>query len=133
MPKISKILLVSAAATAASVLVGCSTIEHGTYQKITITSSPEKSLCKIYREGRGYMKAVATPGATYIMRDPGAIKVVCSKQGYQTTTVDIAIKEEPKDGSVGNFATLGLGFFIDTINSLPKALPETIHVDLPPQ
>ena len=134
MPKISKFIkasaMVSVAAAAVSVLAGCTSIEYGPYEKIAITSSPERALCKIYREGHGYVKAVATPGETYLMRDIAPINVVCSKQGYETASVVVATKRDNKDNII-NFANFGIGFVIDTANGMYEELPETVHVDLP--
>ena len=127
MPKISKLLLIGAAA---ATLSGCASIAHGPYEKIAITSSPEKALCKIYREGHGYVKAVATPGETYLMRDHAPITVTCSKAGYKTTSM-VANTARSEQDNIGNFATVGATFFLDLANSTQDRLPDAIHIDLP--
>ena len=129
MAKITKLVILGAVAV---VLSGCASMFHGPYEKIAISSSPEKSLCKIYRDGHGYVKAVATPGETYIMRDPEPITIVCSKAGYQTTSVVVATARGEQD-NIANVATLGAGFFVDLANATQDQLPDEVHITLPKQ
>lgn len=129
MPKITKLLMLSAAIVGLS---GCASMLHGTYEKIAISSSPEQSLCKIYREGHGYVKSVATPGETYIMRDSAPITITCSKSGYQTTSVVVATARGEQD-NIANVVTLGTGFFVDVANATQDQLPDEVHIQLSKQ
>lgn len=128
MLKLSKILTLAAAVTAVS---GCASIMHGPYEKVAVTSSPEKAFCKIYREGHGYVKGVSTPGETYIMRDEGAVTITCSKAGYQTTSVVTPTHRAEDQDNVVNVVTLGAGLLVDLANNTQDRLPDTIHIDLP--
>ena len=128
MPKTIKFLLMSATAVALS---GCATIKNGAYEKISVTSNPENALCRIYREGQGYLKAVASPGETYVMRDNEALTVTCSKAGYQTTSVVIGSEQKEEGAGLLNFVNFGAGFLADQGNHANKYLPDVIHVDMP--
>ena len=128
MPNISKLLTLAAAAAALS---GCASMMHGPYEKLSISSSPEKALCKIYRKGHGYIKAVATPGETYIMRDEKPITVTCSKKGYKTTSVVTETERAESQDNVGNAVNFGIGFFVDKANHMQDRLPDNIHIRLP--
>ena len=124
-----------AAAFAAS---GCSTILRGTHEKVEIVSAPPQALCRIYREGEGYLKAVATPGAVYIPRGAEPIKVVCKKDGYKTASV-VASPAKTSD-IVGNAAGVAAGSgvvliggaFIDGATGANQDLPDVISVNLQP-
>lgn len=125
MPKLYKLMIV---AVAAGALSGCASISQGAYQKIEISSNPENALCKIYRDGQGYLKSVATPGETYIRRDSGALTVTCSKAGFKTASVTEGT--EQSGDNIGNFATLGTGFLFDLGNQSQFNVPDSIHVNL---
>ncbi len=121
---------------------GCSTVLHGTHEKIEIVSTPERALCRLYRENSGYLKSVVTPGAVYIPRSDAPLKIVCSKNGFQTATVS-ALATTAHGDIAGNSglipqgaAGLGVGVFslvTDVANSANYELPDTISVNLKPQ
>lgn len=114
---------------------GCSSILRGTHEKIEIVSSPERALCRIYRESTGYLKSVATPDAVYIPRAAEPIKVVCKKAGYETATV-VAAPVKTSDvlgnaaGIAGGSLVFGTGVVIDLANSAHLDLPDSIVVEM---
>lgn len=129
--------------TATLVAGGCSTVLRGTHEKFTVTSEPKRALCRIYRGGEGYLKAVATPGSVYLRRSPEPLKVVCKKRGYKTAT---AVAGEESFGlqsaSLGNAFSLGIdtaalgvgaaagGAALDIANNAYVDMPDSIHVVL---
>ena len=130
-------LLAGAGLAAVFAASGCATITRGTHEKVTIVSSPEQALCRIYRESTGRLKDVATPGAVYIPRSPEPIKVVCSKEGYETASVVAA----PTTNGVliGNTAASAFfpaalaGAAFDVNNGANRELPEVIVVNMEPE
>lgn len=119
----------AALCAAAVTLSGCASLMHGPYEKITVTSTPERALCKIYREGQGYVKSVATPDSVYLMRDHNPITVKCAKAGYRTTSIEVGTARAEQD-NIGNISTYGAGFVVDLANSTQDRLPDTVHVDM---
>ena len=114
---------------------GCATILNGPQEKVQIVSTPEQALCRIYRESTGYLKAVATPGAVYIPRSAEPIRVVCKKDGYQTTEVVASPHKTADVVKNGLGLTAGGPFFlfgvlVDNINGASQDLPDTISVNL---
>ena len=130
----NKNLLAAGLLAAVFTVGGCSTILRGTHEKVEIVSAPEGALCSIYREGEGYLKRVAAPGAVYIPRSTAEIRVVCKKEGYQTTSVT-AVPVKTGD-IVGNVAAVGVnavalgGTVLDIANNAHADLPDTIVVNL---
>lgn len=129
---------------AAFAVSGCSTILRGTHEKIEITSTPSQALCRIYRESTGFLKSVATPGAVYIPRSAEPVRIVCTKDGYETASVT-ASPAQTSD-IVGNTAGVGAAAFgtgfgapafvggamIDGATGANRDLPDTIAVRLRP-
>lgn len=114
---VTKTLTLTIAGTAALALSGCGTMLTGAYEKVEIVTTPPGAYCKIYREGQGFLKSVATPGAKYIQRGRKPITIVCSKDGYKTATVvdePTTIKDD--QGLITNFASAGATFLIDISN-----------------
>lgn len=127
MPKVARILMAGALVAGLS---GCASYLNGPYEKISVVTNPAPALCKIYREGHGYVKSVATPGETYIMRDPAPITITCSKRGYQTKSVTVAAESDRDDSIAGNIVSLGAGLPVDVANSAHINMPDTIRVNL---
>ena len=129
---------------------GCATILRGTHEKVSVESTPEQALCRIYRQSEGFLKSVVTPGAVYIARSYEPIQIKCQKSGYETTSITAAailnsdipgnIAAFPVSSSVGSSiiapagivsaVPLAAGVFIDAANAAHANLPEVIKVEL---
>ena len=115
----------------AAVISGCATMHKGAYQKIEIVSTPAGAHCKMYREGQGFLKAISTPGEKYIQRSDKPLTIVCSKEGFETTTLtESAWAEENQQGSVNNIANLGFGFLIDESNKARYGVSDRFEIKL---
>lgn len=123
-----KAILFSVTAAAALAASGCSSIQHGTYEKIEIVSEPAGAWCKIYREGDGFLKSITTPGERYIKRSTSPLQIVCSKDGYKTMTVTHA--PEFHNDNIGNVSTIGLGQLFDSANAGNYEQPERFEITL---
>lgn len=114
---VTQTIQLTLAGAAVVALGGCSTMFTGAYEKVEIVTSPPGAYCKIYREGQGFLKSIATPGEKYIMRDRRTLTITCSKKGYKTATITDEPGPMPNDqGSVVNFMTAGAGFLVDISN-----------------
>ncbi len=91
---------------------GCATVATGATQSVEITSDPSGAECLLTRPNEQLGK-VTTPGSIKVSRSAQPIKVTCSKQGYQSSSVFMSARHELAS-SLGNFVSgRSIGALID--------------------
>ncbi|MAC67549.1 MAG: hypothetical protein CMK54_06050 [Proteobacteria bacterium] len=64
-------------------LTGCATVFEGTSQPISVTLTPESTICRVYRENRELGALTAANPVLYTQRSPKELVLVCHAQGFQ--------------------------------------------------
>ena len=69
---------------AAAALSGCSAYTKGSFQSLTVSSTPSNAVCEISYAGEGKVfAALATDDTVYnIRRGSKVLSILCSKEGY---------------------------------------------------
>src|SRR6185503_14258047 len=75
---------------AALALGGCATIVEGTSQTVAIATQPPGASCTVSRQGAQISAVLSTPGSVKIDKSKNDITVTCSKEGFETTSVNYA-------------------------------------------
>lgn len=127
----------SKAATAASLalaggavvlLTSCSSIIEGRSQTLSFTSSPVGAACALTRNGVP-IGNVTTPGGVVVEKTKHNIQVVCSKEGYEDSTV--LLKSEVAGATFGNILLGGgIGWAIDSASGADNKYQEITNVFL---
>ena len=132
MRRFTKLTIFGAALLA---LPSCAYYQKGAYQKVTVVTTPPTALCKIYSEQEGFLKSVATPGSKYIPRDSDPIQIVCEKDGYKTTSVEIKPEgfKDSAENTIGSFMlTGGAGFLPERVSGSYYDFPDRVEITLAP-
>lgn len=110
-------------------LSGCSAINSGIYQTLTVTTEPENAVCVVKRRGDGAILSSVVSGDTIynIRRGTKTLDVVCSKEGFLDTQVELrsTLGTDP----VQRIAILSTGFF-DSLIGTHGSYPTELHVVL---
>ena len=64
-------------------LTGCATVFEGTSQPISVTLTPESTICRVYRENRELGALTNNNPVLYTQRSPKELVLVCHAQGFQ--------------------------------------------------
>ncbi|MDR3441229.1 SPOR domain-containing protein [Telmatospirillum sp.] len=111
-------------------LPGCSSIIEGTSQEITVTTSPLRASCVLWRDGVVIAKVPVTPGAVTVTRTKSDIVTICNKPGYQEASYLNRVKLA---GSVAsNVLNGGLGWGIDSASGADNKYDRTVSLVLTP-
>ena len=112
-------------------LSGCASLLQGTHEKLTIRTSPAGALCNVYREDEGLLKVILTPGSAYVRRDSDPVTIVCKKDGFQESKVELTPSRDILGGSGGaNEPFANIGFPLDVANSAIFDLPDEAQLVL---
>lgn len=118
------------AATFTLALMGCSTIIEGSSQTITLNSNPSGARCTLERNGLA-IGNVETPGGIVVEKTKDNITVVCSKDGYQTSTH--ILKSGVAGATFGNIILGGgIGWAIDSASGSDNKYDDVVNVTLTP-
>jgi hypothetical protein len=74
--------------SAALALGGCATIVEGTSQTVAISTQPPGAACSVSRDGMQISAVISTPGSIKIDKSRKDLSITCTKDGYQTTTMN---------------------------------------------
>jgi hypothetical protein len=109
-------------------LAACSTILEGTSQTITFNSNPPGANCVLSREGLT-IGNVTTPGGLVIKKTKHNIQVLCSKPGFDDSTM--VLKSGTAGATYGNLVVGGLiGLGIDSASGADNKYDEVVNVFL---
>jgi len=124
------IIVVSAVALA---LGGCATVVEGTSQSVAISTQPPGASCTVSREGVQLSAVLSTPGSVKIDKSKRDITVTCSKEGYQTTSVNYSSSFNGMTfgniilgGAVGAVVDASTGANYNYPKEVTMALPEAV-------
>lgn len=126
------IIVVGAAALALS-LGGCATVVEGTSQSVAIATQPPGASCTVSREGVQLSAVISTPGSVKVDKSRKDITVTCSKEGYQTTSVNYSSSFNGMTfgniilgGAVGAVVDASTGANYNYPKDITMALPEAV-------
>ena len=126
-----KIFPPALAVSAIFALSGCASLLQGTHEKLTIRTSPAGALCNVSREDEGLLKVILTPGAAYVRRDSDPVTIVCKKDGYHDSTVQLIPNRDILGGAAGTAEPFAnIGFPLDVANSAIFDLPDEAQLIL---
>ena len=112
-------------------LSGCASLLQGTHEKLTIRTSPAGALCNVYRQDEGLMKVIVTPGAAYVRRDSAPVTIVCKKDGFQESKIELTPNRDILGGAGGTAQPFAnIGFPLDAANSAFFDLPDEAQLVL---
>lgn len=121
-----KILFLS---TVVLFLSGCSTIVDGKYQSVFVDSDPQGASCIASKLGTDIAAVNPTPGAIMLERGPVEIVLVCSKDGYYTSTG--VINSHYNSTTLGNILLGGVvGIVIDAASGAQSKYDASVKVVL---
>lgn len=115
-------------AASAVLVVGCSSILSGTTQTLSFNSTPEGARCVLNRNGIA-IGQVMTPGGVVVEKTKHNIHVVCSKPGYDDSTV--MLKSDVEGATFGNLILGGgIGWAIDSASGADNKYQEVTNIFL---
>jgi hypothetical protein len=127
----------SVAATAISLVISCSTavlltscasIIDGRSQTLSFHSSPNGADCLLTRNGLSIAR-LTTPAGVVVEKTKHNIQVVCSKDGYEDSTV--VLKSEIAGSTFGNIILGGgIGWAIDSASGADNKYQEVTNISL---
>ncbi|MBC7951640.1 MAG: PEGA domain-containing protein [Rhodospirillaceae bacterium] len=107
---------------------GCSSIIEGTSQTLSFTSNPAGANCILTRNGLT-IGNVTTPSGLVIEKTKHNIQVVCSKEGYDDSTV--MLKSGTAGATFGNIILGGgIGWAIDSASGADNKYDDVVNVFL---
>jgi len=120
------------AIAAVALLTGCSTIVSGTQQAIFIdTPKVDGAECKLTDSKKGTWHLPGTPGSVSVAKGDGPMNIVCTKDGYESSTV--SVDEELAGATLGNIIIGGgIGFLVDAASGAAQVYPDRITVWMKP-
>lgn len=110
---------------------GCATIMEGSGQSVTIATDPAGALCNVDRAGTHLGTVANTPGSLRIDKSKNDLAVSCTKDGYQTASVN----QSPKfvGTTFGNVLIGGLvGVVVDAATGSNFEYPTEVRLNLAP-
>ncbi|MBC7951639.1 MAG: PEGA domain-containing protein [Rhodospirillaceae bacterium] len=114
-----------------AVMTGCSAIIEGTTQILTFNTSPQGANCALTREGLP-IGNVTTPGRLSIEKTKHNIQVVCSKEGYEDSTM--MVKSDTAGATFGNAvlgtAMGGVGWAVDSASGADNKYSDVVNIYL---
>jgi hypothetical protein len=118
---------------AAVMLSACATIVSGTQQNIFIdTPHVTGAECKLSDSKNGSWYLPDTPGSVNVIKGNGPMNIVCTRQGYETTTVSVS--EDVSGATLGNIILGGgIGVFVDAASGAAQKYPDKVIVWLKPR
>ena len=109
-------------------LSACSSIVDGTTQTLTFNSNPPGANCVLNRNGVS-IGNVTTPGGIVVEKTKHNIQAVCSKEGYEDST--LFIKSDVAGATFGNIILGGgIGWAIDSASGADNKYNEVNNVFL---
>ena len=116
------------ASSATLLLTSCSSIIEGRSQTLSFNSSPPGAVCALNRNGLP-IGNVTTPGGILVEKTKYNIQVVCSKEGYDDSTV--LIKSDVAGATFGNIILGGgIGWAIDSASGADNKYQDVTNVFL---
>jgi len=113
---------------AALLLTACASIIEGNSQTLTFNSNPLGASCALTRNGVA-IGNVTTPGGIVVEKTKHDISAVCSKDGYDDST--IMLKSGIAPATFGNIVLGGgIGWAIDSASGADNKYPEITNVYL---
>ena len=112
-------------------LTGCATVFEGTSQPISVTLTPESTICRVYRENRELGALTSNNPVLYTQRSPKEIVLVCHTQGYQPRMLRLVSSPSglgaigAAGGGVGVVNTISNEFGWDNIVANSKSTTST--------
>jgi hypothetical protein len=118
---------------AALLLSGCATIVSGTQQSLFIdTPHVNGAECKLNDSKNGSWYLKDTPGTVSVTKGNGPMHIVCSRKGYETTS--ISTDEDFAGATLGNIILGGgIGIFVDAASGAAQRYPDQIIVWMKPK
>jgi len=113
-------------------LSACSTIVSGTQQSMFIeTPKVMGAECKLNDSKGGGWYLNNTPGSVTVTKGNGPMNIVCSKKGYETTSV--SVEETVAGATFGNIILGGgIGIFVDAASGAAQIYPDKVVVWMKP-
>jgi hypothetical protein len=109
-------------------VTGCSSIVEGTSQTLTFNSNPSQATCILTRNGLT-IGNVTTPSGIVVEKTKHNIQVVCSKEGYDDSTV--MLKSGTAGATFGNIILGGgIGWAIDSASGADNKYDDVVNVYL---
>lgn len=116
------------AAAAVILMAGCSSIIEGTSQTVTFNSNPSDANCLLTRNGLA-IGNLRTPSGIVVEKTKHNIQVVCSKDGFDDSTV--MLKSGVAGATFGNIILGGgIGWAIDSASGADNKYDDVVNVYL---
>jgi hypothetical protein len=113
---------------ALAAVAACSSIIEGTTQTISFNSSPPGANCILTRDGLA-IGNVKTPGGLVVKKTKHDIQALCSKEGFEDSTV--LIRSDVAAASFGNILLGGgVGLLFDSATGADNKYDEVVNVSL---
>lgn len=114
-------------------MAGCATIVSGTQQSVFIdTPQVNGAECRLTDSKNGSWFLSSTPGSTSVMKGNGPMNIVCTKSGYETTTVSVS--EDVSGATFGNIILGGgIGIFVDAASGAAQKYPDKVVLWMKPK
>ena len=126
-----KITAIAALAVCALGLSGCATAMRGTSESIAVTTQPVEGAYCMLANGRGTWRVNATPANVRVSRSRKALRIVCTKPGYQDAR--LRVPSEFEVWTLGNLLIGGLvGLTVDASDGAMNNYPNVIFVPMQP-
>jgi hypothetical protein len=110
-------------------LGACATLVNGTTQTVTVSTTPAAASCTLDRMGARVGAISATPGSVRLDKSKNDLAVTCSKDGFQTATVNHA--PSFSGATFGNIIAGGVvGVIVDAASGANYSYPDDIRMDM---
>ena len=112
-------------------LTGCATVFEGTSQPISVTLTPETTICRVYRENRELGALTSNNPVLYTQRSSKELVLVCHAQGFQPRMLRLVSNPSglgaigAAGGGVGVVNTISNEFGWDNIVANSKSTTST--------
>lgn len=127
MKKIAQIAVVGLALGSGA----CSSIIDGTSQEILVNTNPAGAKCVLSREGASIATIDPTPAAVTVKKNKHDITIVCTKDGFQETTV--VNNSGVAGATLGNIILGGgIGWAIDSASGADNKYDSPVNITLTP-
>jgi hypothetical protein len=110
-------------------LAGCATMVTGGSEDIAVLTPPVSGATCVLSNAAGSW-TVVTPTVAHVERSNADMQVKCSNPGYQNAVATLPSQLEGL--TLGNAATLGLGFGVDAYTGAINEYPHSIQIPMQP-
>ena len=112
-----------------SLLVGCSSIISDSSQPFTVDTGDVKGATCRLSNNSGSFVIGSTPGTVVVDNACGTMQVVCSKEGYQTSSLTVDYSH--KGSTAGNIILGGgIGYLVDRGTGAACKYPSSVFVGM---